>query len=247
MRSFSEETAQLAPLQSFDSQAFVGDSNVPQEICSFVLALALIYNDCKNGIFSNLLLAEAKPDSQSPVSQSWGTYSGMKLHYVRLHCALIHELLNLIAANQPTINHRFFVSVIRSLPSSVRPSWNSLVDASLLEATSTPLTKSLLMIRNKVSFHYDPKELYRGYRGHFFKSADSTEPAFVSRGSNMKGSRFYFADAAAEGYLQSQANNKQLTELINRLADITADLNQTIMLIVDRFIQKRGYAYKDYK
>ena len=50
------------------------------------------------------------------------------------------------------------------------------------------------------------------------------EPAFVSRGSNMKGWRFYFADAAAEGYLQSQAKNKQLTELINRLADITADL-----------------------
>jgi hypothetical protein len=247
MRSFSEETAQLAPLQSFDPQAFVGDSNVPQEICGLVLALALIYNDCKNGIFSNLLLAEAKPDSQCPASRSWGTYSGMKLHYVRLHCALIHELLKLIEANQAAINHKFFVSVIRSLPGTVRVAWNSLVDASLSKATSTPLTKSLLMIRNKVSFHYDSKELYKGYRWHFFKSADSVEPAFVSRGINMKGSRFYFADDAAEGYLQSQANNKELTELINRLADITADLNQTIMLIVDRFIQKRGYAYKDYK
>jgi hypothetical protein len=103
------------------------------------------------------------------------------------------------------------------------------------------------MIRNKVSFHYDPKELYRGYRWHFFKSADSTEPAFVSRGTSMKGSRFYFADAAADGYFQSQAENKDSSELINRLADITADLNQTIMQIVDRFIQKRGYAYKDHK
>jgi hypothetical protein len=64
MRSFSEESAQLAPLQSFDAQAFVGDSKVRQQICSFVLALALIYNDCKNRIFSNLLLAEAKLDSQ---------------------------------------------------------------------------------------------------------------------------------------------------------------------------------------
>ncbi len=168
MRSFSEETAQLAPLQSFDPQAFVGDSDAPQEIRSFVLALALIYNDCKNGIFSNLLLAEAKPDSQFPVSRSWGTYSGMKLHYVRLHCALIHELLKLIEANQAAINHPFFISVVRSLPSSVRVEWNSLVDASLSKATSTPLTKSLLMIRNKVSFHYDPRELYRGYREHFF-------------------------------------------------------------------------------
>lgn len=247
MTRFAEETAQLAPLQSFDPQAFVGDSNVPQYICNFVLALALVYNDCKNGIFSNLLLTEAKPVGAPQLSCSWGAYSGMKLHYVRLHFALIHELLKLIAANKATIKHPFFVSVIKLLPRTVRDSWDALVNASLQKPTSSPLNEVLLMIRNKVSFHYDPKELYRGYRWHFFKSADSTDLAFVSRGTSMKGSRFYFADAAADGYFQSQAENKDSTELLNRLADITADLNQTIMQIVERFIQKRGYAYKDYK
>ncbi len=57
MTNFTQEAEQLAPLQTFSREAFVGDSNVPQGICNFVLALALIYNDCKDGIFSNLILA----------------------------------------------------------------------------------------------------------------------------------------------------------------------------------------------
>jgi hypothetical protein len=247
MTSLSGEFSQLAPLQTFDPQAFVGDSTVPQDICNFVLALALIYNDCKNGIFSNMLLTESKPAGKSQLSKSWGAFNGIKIHYFRLHFALIHELLNLIEDNAAIIKHPFFVSVTKLLSPPVRHSWQALVDASLQKSTSSTLNKFLLRIRNKVSFHYDPKELYRGYRWHFFRNTDPAEAAFVSRGASMRDSRFYFADAAADGYLQSLVENKNLDNLTNRLAEITADLNQTIMQIVDRFVQKRGYAYSEYK
>jgi len=63
----------------------------------------------------------------------------------------------------------------------------------------------------------------------------------------MQGSRFYFADAAADGYLQSQAVKENANELMNRLVDLTADLNRAIMQVVNHFIQKRGFAYKDYE
>jgi hypothetical protein len=243
MTNLSDETTQLASLQTFDPRAFVGTSDVPQDICNFVLALALIYNDCKNGIFSNLALTDSKPGGDPQISRSWGAYTGIKNHYLRLHCALIHELLNLISENETVIKQPFFVSVIKLLPRRVRESW----DASLQKQTASSLNKALLMIRNKVSFHYDPKELYRGYRYHFFKSPGSAEPAFVSRGNSMKSSRFYFADAAADGYFGSQLENKDASELMNRLADITAALNQAIRQIVDRFIQKKGYAYSDHQ
>jgi len=103
------------------------------------------------------------------------------------------------------------------------------------------------MIRNKVAFHYDCKEIYKGYRRHFFRNGNPTEQAFVSRGDSMKRSRFYFADAAGEGYFQSQFDSVEVDKFMKRVADITGDLNQAIMLIVDRFIQKRGYAYKHYR
>jgi hypothetical protein len=245
MTNLRDESAQLAPLQTFDPKAFVGGETVPQEICNFVLALSLIYNDCKNGIFSNLLIEESKPDGYPAASQAWGAYGGIKVHYLRLHFALIHELLKIIAENKNAIEHPFFISVVKLLPHKVRDSWNALVDASFEKQTSSPLNKALLMIRNKVSFHYDPKELFKGYQYHFFRNAPSTELAFVSRGKSMRNSRFYFADAAANGYLRSQVDKKDPRELLTRLADITAHLNQAIMQIVDRFIQKRGYAYKD--
>ncbi len=247
MTNFTQETELLAPLQTFSQEAFVSDDNVPQDICNFVLALAPIYNDCKDGIFSNLILAESKPSGKFKLSPPWGAYNGIKVHYLRLNIALIQELLNLIADNQRTIKHPFFNSVVKQLSKQDRDSWDALANASLQKQTSSPLNKFLLMIRNKVSSHYDPKELYRGYRYHFFRSGASSESPFISRGTSMQSSRFYFADAAADGYLQSQAVKENPNELMSRLADLTADLNRAIMQVVNLFIQKRGFAYKNYE
>ncbi len=247
MKNFTQETELLAPLQTFSQEAFVGDDNVSQDICNFVLALALIYNDCKDGIFSNLILTESKPSGEFKLSPPWGAYNGIKTHYLRLCIALIQELLNLIADNQRTIKHPFFNSVVKQLSKQDRDSWDALANASLQKQTSSPLNKFLLMIRNKVSSHYDPKELYRGYRYHFFRSGASSEPAFISRGTSMQRSRFYFADAAADGYLQSQAVKEDPNELMSRVADLTSNINRAIMQVVNHFIQKRGFAFKNYK
>ena len=247
MTNFTQETELLAPLQTFSQEAFVGDNNVPQDICNFVLALALIYNDCKDGIFSNLILGESKPSGESQLSRPWGAYSGFMVHYLRLHFALIQELLNLIAKSQQTIKHPFFNLVIQQLSKQDRDSWDALADAVLQKQTSSPLNKFLLMIRNKVSSHYDAKELYRGYQYHFFRNDSSSESPFISRGTNMQSTRFYFADAAADGYLQSQAVKENPNELMNRVADLTRDLNRAIMQVVNHFIQKRGFAYKKYE
>lgn len=246
MTNFIQETEKLASLQTFDQSAFVGDESVPQNICNLVLALALIYNDCKDGIFSNMILTELKPTGHFEVSRHWGAYNGVKLHYIRLHVALIHELLELIESNERTIEHPFFISVIQQLSKKDRECWEALTSAALHKKTQNPLNKFLLMIRNKVSFHYDPKELYKGFRYHFFRSDCAPEPAFISRGINMQGSRFYFADAAADGYLQSLARQEDPNDFMNSLADLTTALNRAIMQIVNHFIQKRGFAYKDY-
>ena len=124
MTNFTQETDLLASLQTFSQEAFVGDDKVPQDICNFVLALALIYNDCKDGIFSNLVLTESKPTGEFKLSRAWGAYNGIKGHYLRLYIALIHELLNLIAVNQQTIQHPFFNSVVQQLSKQDRKSWD---------------------------------------------------------------------------------------------------------------------------
>jgi len=131
MTNFTQESERLAPLQTFSQDAFVGDDKVPQDICNFVLALALIYNDCKDGIFSNMILTESKPSGEFQLSRPWGAYNGIKVHYLRLYIALIQELLKLIADNQQTIKHPFFDSVIQQLSNQDRDSWDALANAAL--------------------------------------------------------------------------------------------------------------------
>jgi hypothetical protein len=52
MPGFREECAMLAQLESFDPEAFQGNAEVPQALCNFVLAIALIYNDCKDALYA---------------------------------------------------------------------------------------------------------------------------------------------------------------------------------------------------
>src|SRR5438046_7040055 len=79
------ETEQLAALQTFDPRAFVGNESVPQELCSFVLTLALIYNALKGGLFTNIRVTEWKPSYAQQLDRNWGDYNGLWAHHVRLH------------------------------------------------------------------------------------------------------------------------------------------------------------------
>jgi len=136
--------------------------------------------------------------------------------------------------------------VIQKLSKQERESWDALASAALQKQTRSSLSKLLLMIRNKVSFHYDPKELYRGFRHHFFQSGNTSEPPFVSRGTNMQRSRFYFAEAAADGYLGAIAKQEDPNNFMTHLVDLTTALNRAIMQIVHHFIQGRGFTYQDF-
>lgn len=64
MKTFQEQCAGMR-LETFDPAAFVGGEEVPQELCNFVLALALIYNDYKNLTYASLKLRESKPKGEA--------------------------------------------------------------------------------------------------------------------------------------------------------------------------------------
>ena len=59
----------LAPLETFDPEAFIGDDVAPQSLCNLILTLALIYNDCKDIIAAHITLQEARPSE--PPAKTW--------------------------------------------------------------------------------------------------------------------------------------------------------------------------------
>ena len=80
MKSFQDECSELAPLETFDPAAFQGDADVPQELCNLVLSLALVYNDCKDVIYSHILLGESRPSPPAGRNRPWGAWLGVDFH-----------------------------------------------------------------------------------------------------------------------------------------------------------------------
>jgi hypothetical protein len=247
MNSFQEECSNLAKLQTFDPDAFNADAIVTQDVCNFVLSLALIYNDFKDLTYAEVLLQGSKPSSNPSKSRFWGVFGGVEGHLRRLAIGLLHELFNLIQNNADVLEHEFMKTLVSNMRSNAREAWNIVVKVALGSTPKDNIGKSLLLVRNKVAFHYDPKEIWKGYRRHFCGDDRKDDRAFISRGLSMAESRFYFADAAAQEYLQTAMGTEAHSNAINVIREFMRPLNIALMELVDRFIQKRGFPYRNYE
>lgn len=243
MKTFQEECSELAQLETFDPAAFQADDKVTQDLCNFILALALIYNDCKNLIYAYTVNEQSCPKGKVR-TRLGGASSGIQVHIFRTIIGLLHELFKLIQNNKSLLQQKFFMSVVSQMNQPAKKAWNTVVAVALGNKPSNKLGKRLLLVRNKISFHYDCKAIFNGYSHHFLKSEPIDDRAFISRGSSMKKSRFYFADAAAQGYLGSMMGQKNMGKLIIEIVDLLDPVNRSLMAIVTSYIQKRGFAYR---
>jgi hypothetical protein len=94
-------------------------------------------------------------------------------------------------------------------------------------------------------FHYDPKGIFAGLKRQFLTSTRSQDRAIISRGLSMGASRFFFADAAVEGYFQEIVGKGEIGQLSMKVRDVVDSLNFALLGLVDRFIQQRGFAYRN--
>lgn len=247
MNSFQKECLQLAKLQTFNPDAFQEDDKVAQDICNFVLSLALIYNDFRDLTYAQVLLEQSKPSSDPSKSRFWGAFAGVENHLRRLTVGLLHELFNLIQNNEKVLKLEFMKKLVSNMRPNAREAWNIVVKVAMGSTPKDDVGKSLLLVRNKVAFHYDPKEIWRGYRQHFRGETSKDDRAFISRGLSMAESRFYFADAAAQTYLHEVMGTETYSNAIDVVREFVRPLNIALMELVDRFIQKRGFPYRNYE
>ncbi len=238
MKTFSENASQLVSHLEFDPNAFIGGRKTSQEVCNFILTLALAYNDYKFYMMTFIMLMESKPEGEAQRSAVWGEYIGIKLHIIRLQIGFVHELFNLIEKNKKILEDDFFKETIRMINTRARESWTSLVDVALMKEQNNLLAR----IRNKVTFHYDINELFAGYKLGFFKNGASQD-ACISIGNTLQKSRFYFADVAIQGYLEKKLNLTVET-FFSSFNNILGEINNALYDICIKFIQRRGFAWK---
>jgi hypothetical protein len=233
----------LANLESFDPAAFEADGKVSQDVCNFVLTLAIIYNDLKDLIHADVTLQTQAPKTPFKISRHWGAYNGLRFHVWRLMVGLFHELLYLIRRSNKVLEDSFFKSVMFQLPKEERDIWHDFVSVAFDKQTATE-SRFALLVRNKLVFHYDPKEIYRGYRTFFSSGSHGAERAFISRGIDMKETRLYFADAVTRGYFMKNIDGRDTEKILFDTMTPLLNLTSTLMNIIHHFIQKRGFAYR---
>ena len=239
MNTLSQKPHTSIPLETFDPAAFVADENVPQEVCNFVLALALAYNDIKDVTEAHHRLKEHDPPGPFRKQVDFGMQAGRKVHLIRYQVGLVNELCGLIRKNEKIIGQPLLQFLIRQMPPKSRAAWQSLVDTATGKLQTGPLAQAVARIRQKMIFHYDSEEIFNGYKRHFFDGTTAKDQAYISRGNTMAESRFYFADAAAEGYLDIRSDQDQTTGLAESVIGAMRDANFAIMQLVNSFIQKR--------
>jgi hypothetical protein len=244
MPSYRSDTAALARLETFSTDAFTPDAAFPASVCGFVLALAVIYDDLKDIAQADHLLASEAPASPDEYTRERGQLAGIQAHIRRHLAATIYELLRLVEGNLGILSEPAFAVTARNLPKDIRAEWESIAAVAENREAKGSLAEALHFVRDKVGFHYDRKELLRGYQIHF--SEDPARPAFISRGDSLQSSRFYFADAAAQAYFRVQLAVHDPSEYFSWGSPLVRAVNRALHELVIAFIQRRS-AFRDYR
>lgn len=225
----------LTELETFDPKIFEGNQQTPQDVCNFVLALACVYNDFKDILMAFHYLDCLQPSFPVKEIPEWGEFNGLKFHLIRIHISLVHELLSLIERSDGVLKNPYFQSITNHLDNLGKQTWEALVKASSGKA-STSLGKIFLMIRNKVAFHYDPKEFFKGYRNWFLNSKKSKKP-YISRGKKITDERYYFAEASAQSYFDNLCAGACIDA--NQVKKLATSLGPAISQIIKTFVDSR--------
>lgn len=243
MGIYHDELKRLAPLESFDASLFAPRAKDEKKLCNLILSFAVAFNDLKDIAMALRFLKALDPQVNPQLSPERGQHVGLGVHLMRVEAGIIKELMVLIEDNADVIESAAFSRLIRRLSLKARNAWKAVVSIALKEDTSHPMGKFLLLVRNKVAFHYDPKEISRGYSLAFPSNSAGMIP-YVSRGNSMPETRFYFADAAAEKYFLAGVDQQVAGEFITGRASIFDELNIALYEIITKFVNDRGYPWR---
>lgn len=242
-RSYQAELAKLADLATFDARAFVADDKADQDCCDFVLALAVAFNDIKDLLLADHLLLGEVPNNQQTPSRELGAFAGLHFHFFRMFLGVLHELLYLIKTEAAVLDKPLIRDVLKRLPKTARMPWDKLVASSVADASDDPDIGFLVKARNTVAYHYGRRAIGQGYRRAFHAGTDQP---FISRGTTIASTRFYFADRAAQSYLQQVFGDNEVEQYFLKRPKLISEIAGALVAVVTAFVQARGFAWRQH-
>jgi hypothetical protein len=224
-----------------------GETPARRDYYGFVLALAVAFNDLKGLNWWLHQLNKGKPDPWAPVSAYLGEVNGLISHVQKLTFGIFVELLVLIQEQRELIASPDFQALIGRTTAKAQESWHDLVGVAggtvRVGDEFRSLAGQFQRIRAAGIYHYkDMRGILRGYET-FFASEPTkfNRTAYFSAGNALERSRFYFADAAVQGYSVRVTEEAQVPlNIVNTFVErFVPRMNRALRLIVEEFIKTR--------
>jgi len=206
------------------------------ELESFFLTLALIFNDIKGIAILESTFTKIYEKPDATVSAHTGEWTGIKLQIVRYSASVLHEALKLIEDKKNVVSSLSFQRYYNKLKNYEKNLWLLILNVCGIDNSEQydqkkieTFKRLLELIRHNISFHYygSGKSLIKGYRKHFYeKTGAGTESAMYSyRSTDFYGTRYYYADAAIQGFIDDefgklQLNGKALDEIYRMVLQV---------------------------
>ena len=232
-------------LKLADPVGFPPESLDPDaEIDQIVLGLALACNDFRDCQWVLDQTNKGRPKT-ARLNGYDGARMGLELWATRVLIGIIHELLEALDANHEILtNHAEVPAVLKTMAPAARTAWVWLLSLARASKKADGDRKFLLDVRNNLSYHYDqPVRLSQGYRTLFVESPkeDRNRLAYISQGETLKGTRFFFIDAAAQtaADIANQAPSSFEKEL--RLRELASRVVDAVFPFVIAFLHLRVY------
>jgi hypothetical protein len=232
---------ELARLQGYPVDVF---NSSDRKVDAFVLMLAHVYNEIKVPYWIARLMKTAKEADGVPLLSGYrGQISGFEEWVNRQVSSVSHELLKLLDKERDLLESDILKKCVSLMGPAARRSWRNLVAASRGDDTAmNPVKAYLVRIRNNVGFHYyQPKSLLAGYDDHFFRRQDIPtairDLAYASIDNNMEGTRFFFADAAAQSYTRHLEDPDGT--LYNETNEVIHEMNVALFSMVQVYLLVR--------
>lgn len=187
------------------------------EVESFFLSLSLIYNDIKGiCVLERDFVDKYRRPIDGEISGHAGEWCGIKNQLFKILASTLYEALNLIQSRKSLIEGSMFQRYYQKLNRRDKNIWFLLLNVSGVnkeidynQDDIKSFEKLLIMIRNKISYHYDNGgiDLLNGYRKYFYNDLEKPgkdAAMYSTLRSDFWQNRYYYADAALVGFLHNE-------------------------------------------
>lgn len=207
-----------------------------------ILRLAVAFNDLKGMILLDQYRLAFAGTAANEISAHAGQSAGLLIQVHRFIGGIVNEALKVIDEERTAIDGAEVAELLASLPTPVQNFWRDIISEAQNSPQATNRTNRAMLarLRNKSAFHYDGTNLYEAFH-HFFTDTPTVynAKAYYSAGVDMDGTRYFFADAAAQRDYQNAGRERGLKTDAEVVA-LASKLNAAFASLINAFLAARA-------